>query len=102
MSKTLKAPDPPEPYPDLCSSNLGPTRGPYPQTTALHVCLERCHVAPPAPPVLFSVPYDMFYPFSVNAGPATYSPASALFASITTAMVATLLLFAPAMAPSEW
>merc|ERR1711998_691231 len=32
----------------------------------------------------------------------TYAPASALFASITTAMVATLLLFAPAMAPSEW
>jgi hypothetical protein len=58
--------------------------------------------APPAPPVLFSVPYDMFYPFAINAGPATFSHTSALYGAVTTATLSLLLVVTPLVVQSEW
>ncbi len=42
---------------------------------------------PPAPPVLFKVPYDVFYPFVVNSAPGGVSTVlSNLFASVMVAL----------------
>lgn len=45
----------------------------------------------PAPPVLFKVPYDVFYPF-LNSAPAGYSRGAVLQASIFCALLLAYLM----------